>query len=456
MRAMVEELPQLVLGRQWSRWLPATVRSGIERLVRKTAYRRMPPPSFLLRPDPPVASLLFAGDLALHRWSANESPARVFQNVRPLFDEASFRVVNLETVLTDHAEPAGRIGSFLRAAPASVSCLNYLRADAALCANNHALDFGARGLSESVEVLSRAGIASCGLHDPQARDQVPGAVVQVVKGLSIGMVAATDHFGGFPPSSGLSPVWATPGAVTASIRALRAQCDIVIAQLHWGYEYVMYPLRWHRDLARQLIEEGADIVCCHHAHVVMGVERWGRGVIAHGLGNFYFGSRAPRHPFGRHGVLLRASVDGRGLIEADVIPVRTDNTGAVHLEDRACPGFHRLCGGLGDDNLLRRIEDRRVAHELAWILRDLQERMGHSDGPGLCERQQYLAAPRHEWLLGAAEASADPQWQDLGSWLRSFRDMAPEAVGECAFSAPPALDRSAWHADPRGLPGRWP
>ena len=44
------------------------------------------------------------------------------------------------------------------------------------------------------------------------------------------------------------------------VQQLGRECDIVVVQLHWGYEYVMYPLRWHRDLARQLVDRPNGVV----------------------------------------------------------------------------------------------------------------------------------------------------------------------------------------------------
>ena len=59
--------------------------------------------------------------------------------------------------------------------------------------------------------------------------------------------------------------------------------------LHWGTERATSPDRAQVAFAHALIDAGADAVVGHHPHVLQGIERYGRGVIAYSLGNFVFG-----------------------------------------------------------------------------------------------------------------------------------------------------------------------
>lgn len=452
MRALLERLPQLVWGRPWSPFVPSWLEPPLERFASEHLYRSVPRPHIRLREGRAAANLVMAGDLALHHWSDSESPSAIFDDVRSIFRDADFSMVNLESVLTSHGQPAGRLGKFLKAPPAAVACLHHLGISAVTSANNHALDFGAVGLAECGDLLRRAGIDWCGIDEGVP---APGGLTREINGLVVGVVAATDHFGGIPEAAGPAPTWLDPVRLCHSIRALRSTCHVVVVQLHWGYEWVMYPLRSHRDLARQFVDAGADLVCCHHAHVVMGVERWGRGVIAHGLGNFY-GSRSRRHPLGRFGIVLRASVDRAGLVAAEVVTVHTDAAGAVRTSDHACPGFHRLCEQLADDAALDRIEHARVEHTLARMADELRNRLAESDVAGLLERQAFLTAPRQEWLLARAATAASPEWRRFGAWLNEFRSLPSETLRRLAITPMPDAGRLRRATDRRRLPGRWP
>ena len=455
MNALRASVPRLVFGQPWSNRLPWRLHAMADHYSLARAYDRTRPPQWTFRQETASASLLFAGDLALHRWQHDDSIERVFGGVQDVFRSVDFRVVNLESVLTERTEASGIIGRYIKAAPATLSCLQQLGVDTVCAANNHSLDFGSAGLAESQTILREAGIASCGIDERGAFD-VSGSTVHVVNGVRIGMVAATDHFGGTREQGALSPVWLDRASLRAAVQVLRASCDVVVVQLHWGYEYVMYPLRWHRDFARQLVDDGADIVCCHHAHVVMGVERHGNGIIAHGLGNIWFGTRGTSHPAFRFGILLRASVDQRGVVDAEVVPVYTDTSRAVRVEDRCVPGFDRLCAELRSDRTLNVVEASRVSVEIAALLQDVTGRSMQRDVAGLLERQQYLAAPRHEWLLDHVSNTGSREWRAVAEWLRYFCSASREVVDRVGFTAPPAVRGLAQRADSRRLRGRWP
>ena len=448
-------LPRLVFGRQWSNRVPWRLHAIADQYFLASECERARPPHWTFRQEPARASLLCAGDLALHRWRPDDSIDRVFGGVQDLFRSVDFRVVNLESVLTERTDASGTIGRFIRAAPSTVRCLQQLGVDAVCAANNHALDFGSAGLAQSQTILGEAGIASFGI-DVHGGSGVSGATVHVANGVRIGMVAATDHFGGTREQGALAPVWLDRASLRTAVRLLKASCDVVVVQLHWGYEYVMYPLRWHRDFARQLVDDGADIVCCHHAHVVMGAERHGKGVIAHGLGNFWFGQLGEAHPAFRFGVLLRALVDHRGVVDAAVVPVYTDTNLALQVEERCVPGFDRLCAELRSERTVSAVEASRVSVEIASILQDVTARLAQRDVAGLLERQQYLAVPRHDWLLDHVSDTGSREWRAVAKWLRYFRSAPRQDVERGELTAPPEVRGVAKRADSRRLRGRWP
>jgi poly-gamma-glutamate synthesis protein (capsule biosynthesis protein) len=81
------------------------------------------------------------------------------------------RIVNLETSVTrsDEFEPGKGVN--YRMSPANLPCLGVVRPDACALANNHVLDFGCRGLRETLGSLGAAGlrVAGAGLDADQAR-----------------------------------------------------------------------------------------------------------------------------------------------------------------------------------------------------------------------------------------------------------------------------------------------
>lgn len=77
----------------------------------------------------------------------------------------------------------------------------------------------------------------------------------------------------------------------AQIKRAKEISDIVVANVHWGYEYKTTPNEYQTDLGIRLAEAGADIILGHHPHVIQPVEyltteEGRKAVVCYSLGNF--------------------------------------------------------------------------------------------------------------------------------------------------------------------------
>lgn len=177
-------------------------------------------------------------------------------------------------------------------------------------ANNHALDMGLEGVETTSEALSEIGALDVGTN-AQAEDH-GRAQILVRHGVKIGFASATFGLNGrdLPEderwrvnTARLSSKFAPPDLepLKRQIDDGRAQgCDFIIASVHWGYEFEMFPRRSQVDAARALVEYGADAVLCHHPHVVQPVEFYRTqrdpdriAVIAYSMGSLTWGFTAP-------------------------------------------------------------------------------------------------------------------------------------------------------------------
>lgn len=72
-------------------------------------------------------------------------------------------------------------------------------------------------------------------------------------------------------------------------RMLRnSKAERKILNLHWGYEHTSIPSPFQKNLARRLIDAGADLIIGHHPHVPQGLEVYNGKTIFYSLGNFNF------------------------------------------------------------------------------------------------------------------------------------------------------------------------
>ena len=440
-------------------FVPWRTREALERWTVRHGYPASRETRVEVAPGAPAARLLFGGDIALHRWDPSQPLAPVFDPLARLLRSADLAVANLESVLTARTEPASSLGTSLRADPAAAAVLTHLGLAGVTCANNHSLDYGGAGLAESLGHVEAAGVRTAGV----AREGSDGSLVLPAGGLRVGLLAYTDDWRPPPPDDpGPRPNPHDPETVAADVARLRARADLVVVQLHWGYEWTVYPERSLRDAARAVIDAGADVVVCHHAHVPMALERWGRGVIAHGLGNLYFGrSQRERHPLYHVSYVLAVDVAGDGVRAAHAIPVRTRRNHSVGpSEGRPAEAMHRClaCLGrrLGDDRYLERVERALVTEHAASLVQDIASRVAGEDRTGYAERIRHLEPPRQRRLTARLRGSkgVGGAWAGVLEALRASGE-SPPTGGLAQELAREGAAAARWLGRPRSL-GRIP
>ena len=110
--------------------------------------------------------------------------------------------------------------------------------------------------------------------------------------------------------------------VTAAITAARAAgADLVVVQLHGGYQFAEVSSEYFGKATRAAVDAGADLVIGHHPHVLQGFEIYHDTLIAYSLGNIVFDQEfLSTHP----SVVLRTVFEGTELIDTTLYPVIID------------------------------------------------------------------------------------------------------------------------------------
>ena len=190
-----------------------------------------------------------------------------FANVVEYFQNDDCTFINLECVLTDAEAPEDRLFA-LRGKPVYTEILVRGSVEFANVANNHRMDYGWNAYEDTMNNLSAAGV--------HYADSECYTVFTTDSGLRIGVFAS---------SSGLT--WQQ---ITDAVTAMRAEgAELIVASMHWGYEYWYEPNEMQIGWARLAIDAGVDIVYGHHTHVLQPVEEYNGGIIYYSLGNFSFG-----------------------------------------------------------------------------------------------------------------------------------------------------------------------
>ena len=247
-------------------------------------------------------SLLFAGDVIAHQGmyeAAYNRAARafdfsgVFAQVRDYISSFDNAVVCQETVLVRDA--AKRSGYPEFATPATIAdALVDTGFDVVASATNHVNDRGSGAIRETLgywaEEHPHVGVA--GLHEDAAGTAAPVIVesgdfrlayFNLTYGLNGHALPEDEEY--------LVDTLEDKDALLQGIAAEQGEVDLTVVILHVGEEYSSVPTQEQRQMVEEVIDAGADVVVCSHAHVVapygvLTTEAGATGLVYWGLGNF--------------------------------------------------------------------------------------------------------------------------------------------------------------------------
>lgn len=195
------------------------------------------------------------------------------QNVKSIFESDDLTIANLEGTFTSLTTRMDKTYAFK--GPAEfVNILTGSSVETVNLANNHSRDYGAQSLTDTKTVLDNANVVHFGYEETAIVD---------VKGVKVGLVGIYE----------LADHKARAEQVKTNIAKVKADgAQLVIVIFHWGIEKDAAPNSNQTYLGRLAIDEGADLVCGHHPHVLQGIETYKGKNIVYSLGNFCFGGNS--------------------------------------------------------------------------------------------------------------------------------------------------------------------
>ncbi|MEM1078520.1 MAG: CapA family protein [Pseudomonadota bacterium] len=292
-----------------------------------------------------MVTLSFFGDvLRCHR--ADVAKDEVYAGLADLLSGSDVTIANYESPVTTQPlvdEVIGDAGPPTECASEAqfdvLTSYGGRHFDVLNLANNHILDMGAEGVETTLSVLDARGIQQVGIHDARAD---PARIKTLDRnGITVGLASCTFGTNGhsLPEDSArdvlvanLSSKHEAPDTGLLRQQILEAKqsgCDLIVAMIHWGYEFEMFPRRAQQQAAQDLAEFGADLIVCHHPHVAQPVQLYrthdGDRIvpIAYSLGSLLWG-------FGHEAIaaslVLQVSVektqDRAKITDLEIVPVR--------------------------------------------------------------------------------------------------------------------------------------
>lgn len=279
----------------------------------------------------PVVSIAFVGDIML-----DDTPGKYvkkghdpFAPFAALLNTADIRVGNLECVIATVGSAEVDKPYTFRAHPRNLKLLKK-HFDAVSLANNHTGDFGPVAFDEMLTLLDKNKIGYFGGGANLSKAHLPLIIER--NGLKIALLGY-DEF--FPRSfeadfdkSGVA--WSEDEQVHYDIIRARKEfhADLVIPMMHWGWEHESLASPRQRQLARLMIDAGADAVIGGHPHVTQDIEHYQGKPIIYSLGNFVFDGFSSVE--NNTGWLLRMEFDRQGARSWRIETAHIDKLGIPH------------------------------------------------------------------------------------------------------------------------------
>jgi poly-gamma-glutamate capsule biosynthesis protein CapA/YwtB (metallophosphatase superfamily) len=269
--------------------------------------------------------------------------------------EVDLRIVNLETAITSAEAPWPGKGIHYRMHPQNVGCLSAAHTSACALANNHVLDWGYDGLSETLQTLNAVGIAHSGAGNDADEAMQPAVLGSTSEGRVL-LFSFGSTTSGIPrewKATSISPgvnllddlSEATAARVGNQMRAHRKSRELIIASIHWGSNWGHEIPREQIAFAHRLIEEGVAIVHAHSSHHVKAIEVFKGRIILYGCGDFltdYEGISGYERFRGDLALMYLVDVDSQSgqLLSARLVPL---NMRRFRLERASVADVGLLC-----------------------------------------------------------------------------------------------------------------
>ncbi len=279
--------------------------------------------NFSVYPPEKIRVIIATGDVIPARSVNYQANSRrnfrwPFEKTVQVLENADLTLINLESPLIPNC-PLTNSGMIFCGDVRNIEGLVFAGVDVANLANNHLENYGEKGITSTVQVLSENGILPVLEDQPQVKD---------VRGLRFGFAGFHDLV---QPQLTIEKDYADK--IASQVAELKKQSDIVIVSFHWSAEYTSTPSQRQGDLAHLAVDSGADLVIGNHPHWIQPVEIYHDKLIVYAHGNFVFDQMWSEKT--KEGVVgLYTFLDNR-LIDAEFLPVKIVDFGQPYFLEGA-------------------------------------------------------------------------------------------------------------------------
>ena len=255
-----------------------------------------------------ATSLVFTGDIAFDKYMDGkwEDDQLISDEILDFLHSADHVVANVEGPVSAYEQDADATGVAALVHtidPAAVKVFARMGADIWNINNNHIMDIGEKGLTDTLAAAADFGAKTIGAGVDLAKAAVP-LYLDEAGGIGMFSVGYRPRCRAAGPDHGGCLPWTETEIIRKNIEEIKAKCRWCIIVCHGGEEFTSLPSPYVRDRYISFLDMGADLVVCHHPHVPNNYETFPGKAIFYSLGNFIFDTDYQRSQYNTEKAVL--------------------------------------------------------------------------------------------------------------------------------------------------------
>lgn len=260
--------------------------------------------------------LFVAGDFCpIHRMKnilqTTPNVELIFGDILPYIRNSDLAITNLECPITDHTEKIDKTGPALKGNIEALKILKEAGFNLLTLSNNHILDYGSKGLADTLNKIKESDLSSVGAGMDSREARKPYFYSK--NGIDLAILNFSENEwsttnGKEPGANAVDPI-----SNYEQIKEAKKEAETVIVIHHGGHEMYQLPSPRMKSLFRFYVNAGANVVINHHPHVISGYEIYQGSPIFYSLGNFLFDNPHQKNAKWNIGMAIHFNISKNGI-----------------------------------------------------------------------------------------------------------------------------------------------
>ncbi len=250
---------------------------------------------------------------------------KYYGNLSSYFEKGDLNITNLETVIDVKLRKFNKSASKIINKPQVLNSLKSINTNLVCLANNHIMDNGVSGLKNTINYLKKYKINYVGAEFSQREIYKPFLFEKNKQKIAV-INTSEGEESNEKYNNNIGASFIESYKVIDQIRLYKSKGYLIILISHAGVEFIPTPPPYIKEIYKNFVDEGADLVVGHHPHVPQGFEIYKNAIIFYSIGNFTVWRQNLRKNC-YHSFFLNLNVQDNKIANINLVPYQFNKNG---------------------------------------------------------------------------------------------------------------------------------